>query len=110
MNTTIQSRRHGFRLLPQLPAVALFAIFLGATSLSAATISVPGTHKTIQAGIDAASAGDIVLVEAGVYKERIRLKPGVTLKSMGDNSKGELGLKRAEATIIDGAAKGLGVT
>ncbi|MBT8459974.1 MAG: right-handed parallel beta-helix repeat-containing protein [Boseongicola sp.] len=109
MNTTIQSRRRGFRLLPQLPAVALFAIFSGATSLSAATISVPATHKTIQAGIDAAKPGDVVVVEPGVYKERIHLKPGITLRSAGDNAKGKLGLKRAEATIIDAGGKMPGV-
>ncbi len=106
MNTTIQSRRRGFRLLPQLPAVALFAIFLGATSLSAATISVPGSHENIQAAIDASKPGDIVLVEPGAYKERIQLKPGITLKSAGDDAKGKLGLKWAEATTIDGSFDG----
>ena len=34
-----------------------------------------------------------------------RLKPGITLKSAGDDTKGQLGLKRAEATIIDGGGK-----
>jgi parallel beta-helix repeat protein len=72
---------------------------------SAATILVPKDHKTIQAAIDAASRGDTVLVAAGTYRERVRLKEGVTLRSAGDDAKGKLGLKRAEATIIDGDGK-----
>ncbi|NNC87093.1 MAG: right-handed parallel beta-helix repeat-containing protein [Akkermansiaceae bacterium] len=66
------------------------------------TLRVPGGHPTIQAAIDAAVAGDVVLVDPGSYKERIQLKTGITVKSAGDDARGELGLKRAEATIIDG--------
>ncbi|MFC1757140.1 DUF1565 domain-containing protein, partial [Planctomycetota bacterium] len=65
-------------------------------------IHVPKEHATIQAGIEAASAGDTVVVAAGTYKERIRLKVGITVKSAGDDTKGKLGLLRAEKTIIDG--------
>lgn len=68
-------------------------------------LSVPGDHKTIQAALDAARPGDTVLVAAGTYRERVRLKPGVTLRSAGDDRKGQLGLKRAEATVIDGGGK-----
>ncbi len=90
-------------------AVLLFGV---STTSVAATIRVPQDQTTIQAGIDAAKTGDTVVVSAGTYKERIRLKSGVTVKSEGDATKGELGLKRAEATIIDGnfkGAKGAGV-
>jgi hypothetical protein len=91
-----------------------FALLAGAChSAFAATIHVPKDHKTIQAGIDVAKEGDIVLVGPGTYSERIRLKQGITVKSAGDDSRGKLGLARAEATIIDGnvkGAKGAGVT
>lgn len=47
-------------------AVLLVTFLLG-TSLPAATIDVPGDAATIQAGINAVSAGDTVLVAAGTY-------------------------------------------
>ena len=99
------------RLRPVVAAM-LISPLIAVTSLAADTVRVPQDHQTIQAGIDAASAGDTVLVSAGTYKERIRLKAGVTVKSAGDDAKGELGLKRAEATILDGSykdAQGAGV-
>jgi hypothetical protein len=82
--------------------IALTVLMSGGTVLTAATWRVPDDHQTIQAAIDAAAAGDTVLVAAGTYRERIRLKDGVTLKSAGDDSQGKLGLKRAEATVLDG--------
>ncbi len=87
--------------------VLAIACFVGIVDTQAAeTVRVPEDHKSIQAAIDAAKAGDTVLVGPGTYKERIRLKSGITVKSTGDDAKGELGLKRAEATIIDGGVKG----
>jgi hypothetical protein len=78
---------------------------LAAEQLNAAVLRVPADHKTIQAAVDAAAAGDEVLVAAGVYNERIRLKAGVALRSQGDDAAGELGLVRAAQTIIDGGGK-----
>lgn len=46
-----------------------------------------------------------MLVTAGTYRERLRLKESVTLRSAGDDAKGKLGLTRADATIIDGGGK-----
>lgn len=78
-------------------------IGLGCSQIGLAeTLRVPDDHKTIQQAIDNATARDTVLVRPGTYKERIVLKPGITLKSIGDDAKGKLGLKRAETTIIDG--------
>lgn len=99
------------RHISLLSAVSLIAVGVSVAA-AAATLHVPSDHKTIQSAVDAAKAGDTVVVSAGTYKERIRLKAGITVKSDGDNAKGELGLKRAEATIIDGDfenAKGAGV-
>ena len=81
---------------------ACFALCLLATKLSAATLRVPAEHARIQSAVDAAKAGDTVLVAAGTYRERVTLKAGVTLRSAGDDAPGKLGLTRAEATVIDG--------
>lgn len=81
-------------------------LIAGLSKLAAAeTIRVPQDHKSIQVAIDAATAGDTVFVAAGMYRERLRLKESVILRSAGDDTKGKLGLKRAEATIIDGGGK-----
>jgi pectin methylesterase-like acyl-CoA thioesterase len=81
----------------------LILIALGlAQSAAAADLRVPEDHKTIQAAINASRAGDTVTVAAGTYAERVRLTPGVALRSRGDDAKGVDGLKRAEATVIDG--------
>lgn len=85
--------------------VVVILLIGSAGHVFAETIRVPREHKSIQAAVDAASAGDAVLVAAGTYRERVRLKPSVTLRSAGDDSKGTLGLKRAEVTIIDGGGK-----
>ena len=96
-----------------LVAVCSVTVLSFPLALDAATLRVPDQHRTIQAAINTASTGDTVLVAAGTYHERVTLKPGGTLKSAGDDTQGKLGLKRAEATIIDGnfkGAKGAGVT
>lgn len=35
------------------------------------TISVPQDHKTIQAAVDAAKPGDLILIDKGIYKEAV---------------------------------------
>lgn len=80
----------------------LMFLALGTDPVYTATLHVPQDFKTIQAAIDSAHPGDAVLVETGTYQERIRLKERVTLRSAGDDAQGKIGLKRAEATIING--------
>jgi hypothetical protein len=69
---------------------------------SAKTVHVPRDHATIQAAIDASASGDIILVSPGTYLERIRMKKGISLRSEGNDEFGTQGLKRAEATVLDG--------
>lgn len=75
-------------------------------------IIVPDDFKTIQSGIDAAKAGDIVIVRTGTYFELIEMKDGVKLVS--DSAKGGDELvavedarmklpRRTMRTIIDGS-------
>lgn len=82
--------------------MALGCLFFLIVTSHAADVRVPQDHETIQAAIDSAKFGDRVLVSAGTYRELVTLKPGVTLRSAGEDEKGELGLARAEATVIDG--------
>lgn len=67
----------------------------------AATLHVPGGYGTIQAGIDAAGAGDLVLVAPGTYAETIDfLGKAITVQ----------GETRAAVTAIDGNQSGPVVT
>ncbi len=89
----------------RLPSLLL--CFLAITAVAAAeTRRVPQDYRTIQAAIDASAPGDRVLVSPGTYRERIRMKPGITVRSAGDDTQGKLGLRRAEQTIIDGNVAG----
>lgn len=90
------------RTLHFLVIALLVDVGLFSSSIPADELRVPQQHKTIQAAIDAAQDGDVVLVNAGTYAERIVLKPKITLRSVGDDAKGKIGLNRAEQTIIDG--------
>jgi len=74
--------------------ILLVATFLSATALSFSdTIHVPGDQPTIQQAIEAATAGDLVLVAPGTYVEEIKfLGKAITVRStMGP-----------KATVIDG--------
>ncbi len=50
---------------------------------SARTLNVPDAFPTIQAAVDAANAGDVVLIAAGVYEEQVVLTSDVQLTGAG---------------------------
>ena len=72
--------KRSVRLCAVVGCVALLAGF--ALRSGAATIHVPADQPTIQAGIDAASYGDTVIVACGTYYEQsIIMKSGICLRS-----------------------------
>jgi len=84
----------------------VFAACLAApTSSDARTVRVPSDHGTIQAGIDAASEGDTILVAPGTYTGEGNRNVLITLTDFVLVS--EAG---AEATIIDAESSGQCVT
>lgn len=94
--------------MKNLTVAAIVVALIGACggeTVVAAELRVPVNFKSIQAAVDASNEGDVIVVASGTYNERVRLKPNVTLRSAGGNEKGKLGLKRAEATIIDGGGE-----
>ncbi len=52
-----------------VPCVAILAVFLVGGEAAAVTLRVPTEHATITAAMVVASAGDTVLVAAGVYED-----------------------------------------
>ena len=93
--------------------LALTSAAVAPRASSAAEIKVPHDRPTLRAALETAVAGDQVLVSPGVYRERIRLKAGVVMRSAGGNDVNAAGaLVRAAATVIDGggeAGEGPGV-
>lgn len=82
------------------------------TSHSGKVLKVPGDHETIQAAIDAAKEGEVVLVGPGTYFELLVMKDGVKLASDpadgGDDLADVKGAKiqlprRTLRTILDGS-------
>ena len=86
----------------RLTAVAL-GLYTVSSVAEAATIRVPADQGTIQAAIDSARNGDVVLVLPGVYTENVRLEgKTITLASRFLNTRES---KDIEKTVIDGAGK-----
>ena len=89
---------------------ALIVLLMAAllTTASATIINIPSEYATIQAGIDASSDGDTVLVQPGTYVENINFNGhnivlGSLFLTTGDTS-------YIEQTVIDGDSSGSVVT
>lgn len=79
--------------MKKISIVATFVLLVSSTLCFADTIHVPGDQPGIQAGIDAAANGDIVLVAPGTYLENINFHgKAITVKSV----------EGAASTVIDG--------
>ncbi|MEK9985745.1 MAG: right-handed parallel beta-helix repeat-containing protein, partial [Opitutae bacterium] len=93
--------------------IALLALTIAtaAPHVSAREIHVPRDFAIIQRAVDASKSGDVILVSPGTYSERLVLKPNISVRSIGDNTKGKQGLQRAENTkLVHPEGKGAGVT
>lgn len=78
-------------------AVLLWVVLLSGP-VSASTISVPADYTTIQAAINAAANGDVVVVAAGTYRECINFNgKAITVQSTDPTNPSVVA-----ATIIDG--------
>ena len=75
----------------------LAAVVAVALSLSGAVIRVPQDAPTIQAAVDAAAAGDTILVDRGTYPGGVVVpasKPSLTIRGVDRN-----------AVVFDGGGK-----
>ncbi|MGB5287500.1 MAG: T9SS type A sorting domain-containing protein [Ignavibacteriaceae bacterium] len=97
MLSLTKSRLAGKNLL----LLIVLVLFVANSVMSQVTIHVPADYPTIQAAIDAANTGDLVLVSEGTYCENINfLGKAITVASKYfiDNKE-----KHIRETIIDGS-------
>ena len=66
-----------------LVALAALAGRPGTPSAASRGVGPGGSAGAIQSALAASQHGDTVLVEPGEYRERVRIPPGVTLRSRG---------------------------
>ncbi len=94
------------RLVVSMLAVVLVGVCLAGSPAGAVTRNVPAQYATIQAAIEAAVDGDVVLVAKGTYLECIDFKgKAITVKSTYETDPTAIA-----GTIIDGQKAGSVVT
>ncbi len=73
--------RFNHAVLAVRPAATLAAMLLFAGAAAAGTLKVPADFATIQAAVDAAVPGDVIVVSKGVYAENVVVAVGgITLQ------------------------------
>jgi hypothetical protein len=82
--------------------LVMSVIALGRQQQTVNLIKVPDDYPTIQAAVDAAEAGDIIQVRAGVYNENVTLNKAVSLTAETFDPINPVN----NATVIDGMGGG----
>ncbi len=90
------------RLLPVSGCLSFCLLVLAHAPLPAQALRVPSQYPSIAAALASASAGDTILVAAGVYNERLVWPPVDGIRLLGEQG--------AANTVIDGGAGGTVLT
>src|SRR5262245_32980519 len=65
------------------PVLAGLMLFAAAAHAKVIVVGAGGPYPTIQSGVNAANAGDTVVVSPGVYAEEVTVSTSVTIKGAG---------------------------
>ena len=83
-----------------LVAVA-FALFVCVCDVVSATIYVPDDYPTIQAAVNAASAGGTIIVRDGTYNENINVNKRLTIQSENGAAKTIVHAKNLDDLVFE---------
>ena len=97
----LRNVKPGLGVLP-LVVFLLTVVSFGEALVEAATLKVPGSYATIQAAIDAASAGDTIKISKGRYTENIVVNKSLTIR--GKKYKTRIQAANAGSPVVTVAA------